>query len=154
MDERFYSVEEISTILNMHTKTIQRYIREGKLRASKIGKAWRVSGNDLNVFVQGTDNKAPVAAPTEPVVHDNPYDKIMFSSVVDIDVSNVDEAGSVSDMLTAAMNAKPAGFGKTSMSTQMIESDMKLRVTLWGNVKFMKAMMWFFSNYISEEPRR
>ena len=151
MDERFYSVEEISTILNMHTKTIQRYIREGKLRASKIGKAWRVSGHDLSVFVEGTDKKAPAAMPAaEPITHDNPFDKIMISSVVDIDVSDMDEAGSISNMLTAAMNAKPAEFGKTSLSTQMIESENKLRVMLWGNVKFMKAMMWFFTNYIHE----
>ena len=75
----------------------------------------------------------------------------MVSSVVDIDVDDMDEAGSISNMLTAAMNAKPAEYGKTTLSTQMIESESKLRVMLWGNIKFSKAMMWFFSNYVNEE---
>ena len=31
----------------MHPKTIQKYIREGKLRAAKVGKSWRVTGHDI-----------------------------------------------------------------------------------------------------------
>lgn len=35
MEEKFFTVEEIGEMLKMHPKTIQRYIREGKLRAVK-----------------------------------------------------------------------------------------------------------------------
>jgi excisionase family DNA binding protein len=42
--ETYYSVEQISQMLSIHPKTVQRYIREGKMRAAKIGKSWRVSG--------------------------------------------------------------------------------------------------------------
>ena len=38
MIDNYYTVEQISGILNIHPKTIQRYIREGRLRAAKIGK--------------------------------------------------------------------------------------------------------------------
>lgn len=54
MEEKYYSVEQISEMLNIHPKTIQRYIREGKLRAGKIGKSWRVTGHDLSVFMEST----------------------------------------------------------------------------------------------------
>jgi excisionase family DNA binding protein len=36
MDGKYYTVEQIAEMLQIHPKTIQRYIREGKLRANKI----------------------------------------------------------------------------------------------------------------------
>jgi excisionase family DNA binding protein len=147
MDNKFYSVEQISQMLNMHTKTIQRYIREGKLPATKIGKAWRVSGHDLSVFVQGSnktiEHKAAAAK-------DNPNDRIMISSIVDIDVADKNEGMNIANMLTAALNNKPPEYGKSTMNAQFIEDDQMLRITLWGNIQFMKAMMWFFAKYINE----
>ena len=52
MNKDYYSVEQISDMLDIHPKTIQRYIREGRLRATKIGKSWRVTGHDLSVFIE------------------------------------------------------------------------------------------------------
>ena len=54
MKETYYSVEQIAQMLNIHPKTIQRYIREGKINAVKLGKSWRVSGHDLSRFTEGT----------------------------------------------------------------------------------------------------
>ena len=51
MFKDYYTVEQISDMLNIHPKTVQRYIREGRLRATKIGKSWRVAGHDLSVFM-------------------------------------------------------------------------------------------------------
>ena len=147
MDDKFYSVEQISQMLGMHAKTIQRYIREGKLRANKIGKAWRVSGHDLSVFVEGANpaQKQAVAS-----VGKSPIDRIMVSSVVDIDVADKDESNDIINMLTAALNNKPPEYGKSTMNAQYNEDENKLRIMLWGNIQFMKAMMWFFTNYIHE----
>ncbi|NLT40483.1 MAG: helix-turn-helix domain-containing protein [Clostridiales bacterium] len=47
MSEEYYTVEQISKMLAIHPKTVQRYIREGRLRAAKIGKSRRVGGSDL-----------------------------------------------------------------------------------------------------------
>ena len=52
MNETYYSVEQVAQMLHMHPKTIQRYIREGRLRAAKIGKSWHISGHDLSSFVE------------------------------------------------------------------------------------------------------
>jgi excisionase family DNA binding protein len=57
MAEKLYTVEQISAMIEMHPKTVQRYIREGRLKAQKIGKAWRVGGHDLSVFLEGTKDK-------------------------------------------------------------------------------------------------
>ena len=54
MQETYYTVEQIAQMLQMHPKTVQRYIREGKLRAVKVGKGWRISGHDLSTFTECT----------------------------------------------------------------------------------------------------
>ena len=147
MNDQFYSVEQISDMLGMHAKTIQRYIREGKLHAVKIGKAWRVSGHDLSIFVEGTNPSKKQAVAS---VGKNPVDRIMVSSVVDIDVADKGEANDITNMLTAALNNKPPEYGKSTMNAQFIEDENQLRIMLWGNIQFMKAMMHFFTNYIHE----
>ena len=103
MNADYLTVEQISEMLNIHPKTIQRYIREGKLRAVKVGKSWRVNGHDLSVFLES--NKG--------------YDKdtktahtITASSVIDITVSGSEDAMRIMNLLTSAHNAKPLELPK------------------------------------------
>jgi len=46
-----YSLEELSKKLGIHLVTLQRYCRQGKLKAQKIGKSWQVSGENLKAFI-------------------------------------------------------------------------------------------------------
>lgn len=142
MQEKFYTVDEISNILGMHQKTIQRYIREGKLRAVKVGKAWRISGHDLSRFMESNKKFADDKAGEEK--------RILVTSVVDIDVDDMDEAMSISNMLTASLNSKPSEYGRSSMSVQFLDSLGKLRVMLTGSAEFMETMMSFLSSYESK----
>ena len=43
----FLTVNEAAEILRIHPKTVQRYLRLGKLPGVKLGKAWRVPKLDL-----------------------------------------------------------------------------------------------------------
>jgi excisionase family DNA binding protein len=133
MKETYYTVEQISEMLHMHVKTVQRYIREGKLRAVKIGKSWRVSGHDLSVFTEGTKLPAKSEAVSER--------RITASSVIDIDVLSRNEAIRIVNALTASMNSKPPEYGPSSMQAQFIEPEFKVRITLWGSVKFMAVIL-------------
>ena len=58
MIEDYYTVEQISTMLKIHPKTVQRYIREGKLRATKIGKGWRVAASPPYATVCSAERRA------------------------------------------------------------------------------------------------
>ncbi|MDE6973194.1 MAG: helix-turn-helix domain-containing protein [Lachnospiraceae bacterium] len=136
--EKYYTVEQVAKLLSMHPKTIQRYIREGKLRANKIGKSWCVAGHDLSVFAEKTDNSNH-----EDVVYFK--DKTIVSSVVDIGVDDSEESDHIVTMLTAALNSKPKEYGMSSMHTQYLGYENKLRVTLWGNLEFMKAVFEILS---------
>ena len=130
--KRYYTVEQVAELLTMHPKTIQRYIREGKLKAKKVGKSWRIYEQDLREYMKSSD-----------VDDDNllkPENKVLASSVIDIKVINREEASDIEKYLVAAMNSKPEEFGETTMHILYLEHEKKLRVALWGNILFMQKI--------------
>lgn len=135
---KYYTVEQISELLSMHPKTIQRYIREGKLPANKIGKSWRISGHDLSVFAESNNiSDIDIAATSE--------NKVLISSVIDINVLTSEESIRIMNSLTAVLNCKKQEYGKSTMYVQYLEYENKVRVTLWGTLLFMQEMIDFIS---------
>lgn len=47
---QLHTVEAAAIRLRLHKKTVLRYIREGRLRATRVGKAYRILGEDLDTF--------------------------------------------------------------------------------------------------------
>jgi excisionase family DNA binding protein len=50
MSEMFHTVERAAERLAVHPKTVLRFIRDGRLRATRIGKSWRILASDLDAF--------------------------------------------------------------------------------------------------------
>ncbi|HEY4028752.1 MAG TPA: helix-turn-helix domain-containing protein [Caulobacteraceae bacterium] len=48
MSGSLYTVEQAAERLKLHPKTVLRMIREGRLKAARIGKAYRITGDDLD----------------------------------------------------------------------------------------------------------
>jgi excisionase family DNA binding protein len=44
------TVEQAAERLAVHPKTVLRFIRDGRLRATRIGKSWRILASDLDAF--------------------------------------------------------------------------------------------------------
>ena len=136
--ERYYSVKQLSGMLKIHPKTIQRYIREGKLRAAKVGKSWRVTGHDVSVFLENEKNLRPMEGQRrKPPLEE----RCKASAVVDMAVCHQEDAIRIMNALTGALNGKPPEYGSSSMHTHYIPEENKIRVTLWGGVRFMEVMM-------------
>ena len=47
-----YTVEQIAELLNVTKQTIYMYIRQGKLKAKKVGKQYIVTENNLRAFLE------------------------------------------------------------------------------------------------------
>ncbi len=139
MQEIYYTVEQIAQMLQMHPKTVQRYIREGKLRAVKVGKGWRINGHDLSVFTEST----PVNSAEPPVA--------VVSCVADVYAANKDDAIRLVNTLTAGLNSKPASYGKSSMHTQYIPEEQKLRLTFNGGARTTAYLLDAIA-MLTEEP--
>ena len=53
-DERFYTVEDIVRILQVHEETVRRWLREGELKGFSLGRksGYRVRPTDLEAFIR------------------------------------------------------------------------------------------------------
>lgn len=53
LQQRFYTTEEVAKLLQVDPETVRRYVRQGKLRAVKLGgKFIRIDKADLDVFIE------------------------------------------------------------------------------------------------------
>lgn len=140
MEKKFYTVDQVSQMLNIHPKTVRKYIREGDLRATKVGKQWRITGHDLSLFTEVGENA--IFQDNDEISNclSNPQ-RISVSAVIEILVRDRDEVDRISSTLLAIMNSKDAAYGKSSIKTQFIEKENKLRVMLWGTVHFVETLL-------------
>jgi|SRR5579859_586484 len=58
MSEEVYTVEQFAERLKLHPKTVLRFIRDGRLRAVKVGKSYRILRSEMEAMT----GKAPVGA--------------------------------------------------------------------------------------------
>ncbi|MCZ7429385.1 helix-turn-helix domain-containing protein [Micromonospora sp. WMMA1949] len=58
MSNDMYSVEQVADLLGLHVRTVRGYIRSGRLRATRIGKQYRIARADLDAL---TGRPAPAA---------------------------------------------------------------------------------------------
>ena len=48
---KFYTVQEVADILQVHWQSVLTYIKSGKLEAVKLGKGYRISETALQRFI-------------------------------------------------------------------------------------------------------
>lgn len=51
-----YTLTELEPVLGVTHRTLLQYVKDGKLRAVKIGGKWRVSEDNLRRFINGGEN--------------------------------------------------------------------------------------------------
>jgi len=95
MPGQLYSVEQVAERLGLHVRTVRSYVRDGRLRAVRIGKQYRISQDDLDALVGHTAPRAE----TGPVSQRRHVD---VSIVVHVDGVDRDEADRLANTLMAA----------------------------------------------------
>jgi excisionase family DNA binding protein len=48
---QLYTLEEVAALLEVTTRTLYTYIKDGKLKAQKIGGRWKISEENLKKFI-------------------------------------------------------------------------------------------------------
>lgn len=54
---KFYTVQEVANILQVHWQSILTYIKDGKLEAVKLGKGYRISETAVKEFLASQSTK-------------------------------------------------------------------------------------------------
>jgi excisionase family DNA binding protein len=90
-----YSVEQVADRLGLHVRTVRNYVRDGRLKAVRIGKQYRIAREDLEAFTG-----RPVPASDRETVRRQRY--VEVSSIVQIDAISPEAASRVTNTLMAA----------------------------------------------------
>jgi len=95
MTQELYSVEQVAERLGLHVRTVRNYVRDGRLKAVRIGKQYRITRSDLEALTGG-----PV--PESPRTSAGRVRRVEVSSVVEIDAVGRGTADRVSNTVMAA----------------------------------------------------
>lgn len=52
--DKIYTIDQVANLLQLSVITIRRYIKSGKLTASKIGPVYRIQESDVKEFLRKT----------------------------------------------------------------------------------------------------
>ncbi len=53
--ETYYTPKEIAEKLKLNIGTVYKWVREGRLKAVKLGDVWRISESELNRLLKGNE---------------------------------------------------------------------------------------------------
>ncbi len=122
MSTRVYSVESAAKKLNIHPRTVLRFINQGKLKAVKVGRQWRIQGDDLSKILGES----------------KPEKRVESSSVIDIPVGNKQEADRLHNLVMAVLNSKGEESFAPRVDFLFNPDEMRVRFVIWGSIGFMK----------------
>jgi excisionase family DNA binding protein len=119
MNQDLYSVEQVAERLGLHVKTVRAYVREGRLKAVRIGKQYRIARQDLEAL---TGRPEPPAEPVRRERH------VEVSSIIEIDAISPDTA----NRLTTVLMASASGI---RIETIYDEQRGRMKIILVGDME-------------------
>lgn len=136
--EKYYSAQEISELCGLHIKTVQRFIREGRLGAVKVGREWRVTGDALSRFMEGEKD---LFDPDETIGAGSSG----TAAYAHIDLkADFSRASSISNSIIAALNSLGQGTG-VRFEFAYYEKERHGRFIFRGDVSSVAAMLQLFN---------
>lgn len=125
MPPDLYSVEQVARLLGLHVRTVRSYVREGRLKAIRIGKQYRIAREDLAVM---TGRPVPAFEPVRRHRH------VEVSSIVEIDAISPELANRVTTILVGAAKGRGPGEEPLRIETIYNEERASMKIILVGGM--------------------
>jgi excisionase family DNA binding protein len=126
MNPDLLSVFDIASRLNLHVKTVRGYVRDGRLKAMRIGKTYRILRSDLEAF---TGHPLP---PTESEMGRR-HRHVEVSSVMQVDAISAEAAGELENSLTAFTHGISRGHDALRIESIYDRNIGCMRIILLGS---------------------
>lgn len=138
MQQGWLSVEQVAERLGLHVRTVRGYIRDGRLKAVRIGKQYRIAPADLDALTG-----QPSTGATRPQVE--------VSAVVEVDGVGPVAADRLSTLLVAG--AQLRGDDPTPLRLQLIYDDARarLKVIILGSPAKAAEILQYIDDILTAE---
>ena len=129
MSEEVYTVEHAAERLKLHPKTVLRFIRDGRLRATRLGKSYRILRSDLEAL----------AGATSPARSDASDARV--TTVVDLEGLSAERAQRLSVLLTSVRMGNAARPDPMNLSIAHDPARQSVKVVMVGSLPDTAAML-------------
>jgi excisionase family DNA binding protein len=123
-----YTVEQAAERLKLHPKTVLRMIRDGRLKAARVGKAYRIAGDDLDAAAGVARSEAREASDRATVIAD-------FGDL------RPDVAGRLGSTLTAMLGSHKVRTAPMTVETAYDPMLRRLKVVATGSPEDAAALL-------------
>ena len=52
-EDKIMTVEEVAKYLRVHFQTVLKLLRDGSIRAQKVGRSWRILKSEVDKYLRG-----------------------------------------------------------------------------------------------------
>jgi len=141
MSQELLSVFDIAERLNVHVRTVRNYVRDGRLRALRVGKQYRISREDLEAF---TGAPLPQTA-SERAVRARASDA---SSVVSIDAVSPAQARELEKALSALAAMERDRGARLNVECRYEHDTGRLDVEIKGDLATASAGLRYVQSWL------
>jgi excisionase family DNA binding protein len=136
--QELYSVFQVAERLKLHVKTVRHFVREGKLKATRIGKQYRIARADLEAFTGH-----PVL-PTERETARR-YRYVEVSGIAQIDAISPEASGEVANSLSSFVYGRGKAEKPLRIETMYDQDIGRMKIILLGDPRNVSSALTFLS---------
>ena len=141
MTNELYSVDQVAERLGLHVRTVRNYVRDGRLKAVRIGKQYRIARESLEAL---TGQPEPGA--TGGTASGNRH--VEVSSIVEIEGIDAEAAGRLTTALMAGAKGGPDPNAPLRIDTIFDPARARLKVILTGSLGATTSLLKFINAYL------
>jgi excisionase family DNA binding protein len=135
MSKNLLTVDQAATRLGVHRKTALRYIHDGRLKATRVGKAYRILPADLDSFAG-----LPVAGPKPSGAR--------VTSIAEIPGLSVHDSGRIVTALQALLASRTGHAESVRLQTAYDVEERQLKLVLIGEPGAVSSFMAFLARLL------
>ncbi|MFG3437671.1 helix-turn-helix domain-containing protein [Nonomuraea sp. NPDC047897] len=139
MPQQYYSVDQVAELLDLHVRTVRSYVRDGKLKATRIGKQYRVTRADLEAFLG-----RPVSPPTATGGHAE------VSAIVQVDAIDREATMRLTNTVIAVATGRPRDGERLRVETVYDEERANLKIIFVGGLTGTAELLRVIDTLVDE----
>lgn len=150
MNEVYFTVEEAAEKLDVHARTVRRYIAAGEMEANKIGGQWRIRKEDLTAFING--QRSPYHEKHQHIKEDDlcifmdtelykSDSSLQICTIVDFKAETREAAQPIAEKIMRMVNTCECHDCSTKFQYVYKDKERLARFVIWGNTDAITRVM-------------